>query len=152
MQKGSNRVRLVLTRTGQMKVETAPLEKAEEGRVFRTRISGDPINSRDPLLFHKTTHREPYTSRLHSDCDEVILVNERGDVTECTIGNLVVELDGKRVTPPIPCGLLGGTFRAELLDNNELIEQVLAVDDLKCTDALYMINSLREWVRLKLVS
>ena len=149
--KGSYRVRLVLTRAGQMAVEMAPLEKAVAGRVFLTGISSVPVDSRDPLLFHKTTHREPYTSRLRPDCDEVILVNERGEVTECTIGNLVAEFDGKHVTPPISCGLLGGTFRAALLDDGELKERILAVDDLKSADVLYMINSVREWVRLKLV-
>jgi para-aminobenzoate synthetase/4-amino-4-deoxychorismate lyase len=152
IKKDPYRVRLVLTRTGQMTVEVAPLEKSVEGRVFRARISNDPIDSHDSLLFHKTTHREPYTSRLCSDCDEVILVNERGEVTECAIGNIVAEFDGKCVTPPVSCGLLGGTFRAELLDRGELEEQVLAVEDLKCADALYMINSVREWVRLKLVN
>jgi len=146
------RVRLVLSRNGKLRIEQAPLKKGSLDQELLVGISELPIDSQDPLFFHKTTHREPYASRLHlyPDCDEIILVNDRGEVTECTIGNVVAKLDGKLVTPPVSCGLLGGTFRAELLAQGTLVELVLTVDDLKRADSLFMINSVREWVRLKL--
>jgi para-aminobenzoate synthetase/4-amino-4-deoxychorismate lyase len=148
-----HRVRLVLSRKGCVKVETAPLKNTSQNRALPVRISPLPIDSLDPLLFHKTTRREPYTSRLNMYplCEEIILINERGEATECSIGNLVAKLDGRYVTPPISCGLLGGTFRAELLSRGKLTEQVLKVDDLKRAEALYMINSVRKWTRLKLI-
>ena len=148
-----HRVRLVLSRRGCVQIETAPLKNASQNRALAARISPVPIDSRDTLLFHKTTRREPYTSRLnmYPTCEEIILINERGEATECTIGNLVAKLDDLYVTPPISCGLLGGTFRAELLSRGKLAEQVLKVDDLKRAEALYMINSVRKWTRLKLV-
>ena len=148
-----HRVRLVLSRRGCVQIETASLKNASQNRALTARISPVPIDSRDTLLFHKTTRREPYTSRLnmYPMCEEIILINERGEATECTIGNLVAKLDDLYVTPPISCGLLGGTFRAELLSRGKLAEQVLKVDDLKRAEALYMINSVRKWTRLKLV-
>ena len=148
-----HRVRLVLSRKGCVQVETAPLKNASQNRALSARISPLPVDSRDNLLFHKTTRREPYTSRLnmYPTCEEIILMNERGEATECSIGNLVAKLDDQYVTPPISCGLLGGTFRAELLSRGKLAERVLKVDDLKRADALYMINSVRKWTRLKLV-
>lgn len=147
------RVRLVLSRRGCVQVETEPLKNTSQNRALSARISPLPVDSRDPLLFHKTTRREPYTSRLkmYPNCEEIILINERGEATECSIGNLVAKLDGLYVTPPISCGLLGGTFRAELLSRDKLAERVLKVDDLKRAEALYMINSVRKWTRLKLV-
>ncbi len=153
LDKSPHRVRLVLSRKGCVKVETAPLKNASQNRALPVRISPLPIDSRDPLLFHKTTRREPYTSRLNMYplCEEIILINERGEATECSVGNLVAKLDGRYVTPPISCGLLGGTFRAELLSRGKLTEQVLKVDDLKRAEALYMINSVRKWTRLKLI-
>lgn len=153
LDKSPHRVRLVLSRKGRVKVETAPLKNASQNRVLPVRISPLPVDSLDPLLFHKTTRREPYTSRLNMYplCEEIILINERGEATECSIGNLVAKLDGRYVTPPISCGLLGGTFRAELLSRGKLTEQVLKVDDLKRAEALYMINSVRKWTRLKLI-
>ncbi len=153
LDKSPHRVRLVLSRKGCVKVETAPLKNASQNRALSVRISPLPVDSLDPLLFHKTTRREPYTSRLNMYplCEEIILINERGEATECSIGNLVAKLDGRYVTPPISCGLLGGTFRAELLSRGKLTEQVLIVDDLKRAEALYMINSVRKWTRLKLI-
>ena len=146
-------VRLVLSRKGCVQVETAPLKNPSQDRALAACISPLPIDSRDPLLFHKTTRREPYTSRLnmYPNCEEIILINERGEATECSIGNLVAKLDDQYVTPPISCGLLGGTFRAELLSRGKLTERVLKIDDLKRAKALYMINSVRKWTRLKLV-
>ncbi len=153
LDKSPHRVRLVLSRKGCVKVETAPLKNASQNRALSVRISPLPVDSLDPLLFHKTTRREPYTSRLNMYplCEEIILINERGEATECSIGNLVAKLDSRYVTPPISCGLLGGTFRAELLSRGKLTEQVLKVDDLKRAEALYMINSVRKWTRLKLI-
>ncbi|MCY3869229.1 MAG: aminodeoxychorismate synthase component I [Gemmatimonadetes bacterium] len=149
----SHRVRLVLSREGCVKVEIAPLKNTSQNRALSARISSLPVDSRDPLLFHKTTRRDPYTYRLnrYPTCEEIILINERGEATECSIGNLVAKLDDLYVTPPISCGLLGGTFRAELLSRGKLAEQVLKVDDLKRAETLYMINSVRKWTRLKLV-
>ena len=45
-------------------------------------------------------------------CDDVILWNERGEITESCTANVVIDLDGELITPPIECGVLGGTFRA----------------------------------------
>ena len=133
LDKSPHRVRLVLSRKGCVQVETAPLKNASQNRALAARISPLPVDSRDPLLFHKTTRREPYTSRLnmYPTCEEIILINERGEATECSIGNLVAKLDDQYVTPPISCGLLGGTFRAELLSRGKLAERVLKADDLK---------------------
>lgn len=143
------RVRCVLTRLGAVLIEAVPLASSQ-ATSWCVGFANRCVNSQDVLLFHKTTKRDAYTSRLaeRPDCDDVILVNERGELTECSIGNLVVQKDGKLLTPPIVCGLLAGTFRAELLACGEIVEQVLTAEDVKQADALFMINSVREWVPL----
>ena len=85
------------------------------------------------------------------ECDDVLLYNERGELTECCIGNLVLEWAGQRYTPPVAAGLLAGTFREELLARGEIRERALKIDDLARADALYLINSVRRWVELELV-
>ena len=49
----------------------------------------------DPLIRHKTTHRTVYDSRprrvSRGDADEVILLNERGEVCEGTITNVFAD-------------------------------------------------------------
>ena len=148
---GTLRVRLVLSRDGAMGLDVVAMAQPEMNRVFRVRFAAEPVDSRDVFLFHKTTHREMYESRRMPDCDEVILINERGEVTECCIGNLVVMLDGECVTPPARCGLLGGTFREALLARGHVCERVVKPDDVRRAEGLYMVNSVREWVSLTLI-
>ena len=94
---------------------------------------------------HKTTRRELYEAARASrpDCDEVILWNERGELTEATTSNLVLELDGRLWTPPVSAGLLAGTLRARLLAEGAIAERTLTPDDLARAERVWLINSVR---------
>jgi para-aminobenzoate synthetase/4-amino-4-deoxychorismate lyase len=141
------RVRLLLSREGEVSVEVFPLKISEEP--VRIAIADEPVDSREPLLYHKTTRREIYERRMAArpDCDDVLLVNERGEITESTIANVVVETSGERFTPPLACGLLPGVFRAELLRRGEIGERVLLPADLQRAEAIWLVNSVRRWRR-----
>jgi para-aminobenzoate synthetase/4-amino-4-deoxychorismate lyase len=106
------------------------------------------VDSRDRFLCHKTTRRDVYDHHraAHPDAFDVLLWNERRELTEFTRGNLVAELDGMWWTPARSSGLLAGVFRGELLDAGTIHERVLAVEDLPRCTRLWFINSLREWV------
>jgi len=147
--KETHRVRCVLERSGKVRVEAVPLPPANVS-TWRVGFAKTPVSSQDVMLFHKTTARDVYANRLaeRPDCDEVILFNERGEITECSIGNIVVEKFGVYATPPVSCGLLAGTFRDELLETGKVKEQILTETHIKQADALFMINSVREWVPL----
>ena len=149
---GKNRFRIRLTLGNQGEVEVQYQDLVEVRRL-RVALAGEKVDSADPFLYHKTTYRDIYEKPLAArpDCDDVILYNERGELTECSIGNLVIEFNGVRYTPPIESGLLAGTFRAELLARGQISERVLRVDELAGADALYLINSVRRWVELELV-
>jgi para-aminobenzoate synthetase/4-amino-4-deoxychorismate lyase len=148
---GPRRVRLLLTREGGVSVEVSPLPVSEEP--VRVALAGEAVNSEEPLLYHKTTRREVYERRAaeRPDCDDVLLVNERGEVTESTIANVVVETAGERLTPPLACGLLPGVFRAELLRRGAVAERVLTPADLQRAEAIWLVNSVRRWRRAVLV-
>ena len=96
------RVRLLVSENGAARTESTPLVPAVEP--VRVRVAQSPIDSSDRFLFHKTTRRAVYDSRLEPDVDDVLLWNERGELTESTIANIVVELDGVLVTPPMRPG------------------------------------------------
>ena len=147
---GRCRVRLRLSHTGAICLQHEALGPV---RRLRVALAHAAVDSADPLLYHKTTHRALYDQRLAArpDCDDVVLYNERGELTECCIGNLVLERAGVRYTPPVESGLLAGTFRAELLAQGQLRERPLPIGELARADALYIINSVRRWVELKLV-
>ncbi|HET7145194.1 MAG TPA: aminotransferase class IV, partial [Anaerolineales bacterium] len=82
--------------------------------------------------------------------DDILLYNESGELTEFTIGNLVVEMGGKLVTPPISCGLLAGTFRAHLLESGKITERVIHMEELKDCKNMFLVNSVRKWVSVEL--
>jgi para-aminobenzoate synthetase/4-amino-4-deoxychorismate lyase len=148
---GAQRVRLLLDRAGEAAVETSPLNRSPSP--VRVGIAPDAVESHDALLFHKTTNRASYDTRRASrpDCDDVLLVNERDELTESTLANLVLRLDGALWTPPLACGLLPGVFRARLLERGDIRERVLRPADLARAEGLYLINSVRRWRRAVLI-
>ena len=110
-----------------------------------------PVQSENEFLFHKTTMREIYDEARNRfpDSPDVLLWNERGELTETTTGNLVIEMEGQLFTPPVICGLLPGTFRRQLIEEGAITENVIHRSDLDRTSAIWMINSLRGWVPLR---
>jgi para-aminobenzoate synthetase/4-amino-4-deoxychorismate lyase len=141
------RTRLLVARSGEAAVECAPLVH-DALRVWRVALTSEPVASGDPALRVKTTRREVYerAKAERPDLDDVLLWNERGEITESTIANVVAEIAGARITPPLACGLLPGIFRATLLDAGEIQERAITRDDLTRATRLWLINSLREWM------
>lgn len=142
------RVKVFLNSKGEVSGEARGFQPSD--KIFKVCLAGGPVNSNDRFLFHKTTNREPYERAAVAGFDDVLLFNEKGELTEFTIGNLVVQMAGNLFTPPVECGLLGGTFRAELIARGEVKERVLRVQDLAGCEAVFLVNSLRKWVRVLL--
>ena len=142
-QEGAHAVRLLLSRRGNIAIETrpAPFTPAHPS----VALAETAISSDDEFLHHKTTHRAVYEAHAPKSAGvfDTLLFNERGEITEFTRGNVAVELDGCLITPPESSGLLPGTLRAELLSQGKLIERVLKHDDLRRAKALWFLNSLR---------
>ncbi|OGV41992.1 MAG: aminodeoxychorismate synthase, component I [Lentisphaerae bacterium GWF2_57_35] len=141
---GSWKCRLLLNAQGAVRAEAAPAPAASPVRLA---LAAEPVDSKNRFLFHKTTNRSLYEAAKSAvpNGDDILLWNERGELTESTRANLVVEMDGRRYTPPLDCGLLPGVFRSELLRTGELVEQILRQDDLHRAQAVYLINSVRKW-------
>ena len=104
-----------------------------------------PVDSANPLLYHKTTNRKIYEEAVAArpGFDDVLLYNEKNLVTESTIANLVVEIAGQLWTPPVENGLLPGTLRAYLLEERQIRERPITVDEMLQADARYLLNSVR---------
>lgn len=143
---GRQRVRLLIGADGDVAIEAAPLPE-DTAEPLRLGVAREPVNSSDMFLYNKTTRRQVYEAARESvpDCDDVLLYNERGELTESTIANLVLEIDGNLVTPPVASGLLPGTYREILLGQATIREQVLHFDDLRRCSKIYLINSVRKW-------
>ncbi|MBJ3786634.1 aminodeoxychorismate synthase component I [Devosia sediminis] len=150
---GPMRVRLTLGGTG-LGLTAVPLPPTPEK--FRFAIAEHRLDSASIWLAHKTTNRAFYDEprqRAHDErgLDEVVFLNERGELTEGSFTNLFVERAGRLVTPPLASGLLPGTLRAELLATGKAEEGVLTLADLRLAEAIWLGNSVRglvpaEWV------
>jgi para-aminobenzoate synthetase/4-amino-4-deoxychorismate lyase len=148
------RVRLLLDKSGIFTHEAKPFQSSANTLPIKVCLAKKPIHSGNVYLYHKTTHREVYESARKDfpDCDDVVLYNEHNELTEFTIGNLVIDLDGKLFTPPLSCGLLPGTFRAHLLETNKITERVLYKEELKDCENIFLINSVRKWQKVVLIN
>jgi 4-amino-4-deoxychorismate lyase len=149
------RVRLVMTYRGKMEVTATPFEPMPEETVWRLKIAKTRLQSEDSLFRHKTTRREPYEAARaefsKDEADEVILLNERGEVCEGTITNIFAEAaDGMLLTPPLTSGLLPGVLRAELIRERRARGEVLKLDDLRHRK-LFVGNSLRGLIPAELI-
>lgn len=146
------KVRLLVSQSGEVRVESGVLHELT-GFAQKVAVARNPILKNNLFLYHKTTRREMYQYDQHEypGVFDVVLWNEDREVTECTNGNIVVELDGRMLTPARSCGLLAGTFRAQLLDEGILEEIVLHRSDLERVTKMWMINSVRGWVPIELI-
>lgn len=145
------RVRLLVSQKGKIQVESTPLH--ELPNIIQTvALAHTPVVKADKFLYHKTTYREIYTQHQndHPTAFDVLLWNEDGQLTEFTNGNAVFEIEERKVTPPRECGLLAGTFRAELLAQGLIEEAVLRKSDIEKVTRIWLINSVRGWVPVRI--
>lgn len=144
---GLCKVRLLLPPDGDIRISTEPL--VQSAVPLRVAVSEITVDSSDPMRYHKTTRRELLDTARSSrpDCDEILLLNEHGQLTEGSYHTLVVLLDGQFVTPALSCGLLPGVLREELLEQGEISERILYPADLERAEKVWLINSVRGWQR-----
>ncbi|MGH1352192.1 MAG: aminodeoxychorismate synthase component I [Methyloligellaceae bacterium] len=145
---GYYRVRLLLSADGSLSITPTQTEAPKPDGVMRFVISDKRINKDNIYLYHKTTNRNFYDeehARETADnrCDEVLFLNEDGQITEGSRTNIFIERDGILLTPPIESGLLAGTMRAELIATGRAKESVLTKDDLNSKGQVYLGNSVR---------
>ncbi len=145
------RVRLELDARGALSTAASPLNVVR--RPWRVALAEEPVDAGEPLLHHKTTSREVYERARERvpDADDVLLRNRAGEITESTVANLALRQGSRWLTPSAECGLLPGTFRAELLARGLLEEARLRRGDLETADEIWLINSLRGWIPTELI-
>lgn len=144
------KLRLLLSVDGTHHLSASPLPEASS-RPQTFRIDPAPTPADHPELRHKTTRRDIYAQARERcpDVEETLLINPRGELMEFTIGNLVLEREGERITPPRSSGLLPGTFRQRLLREDGVRERVCRKEDLHTADHIYRANAVRGLVPMR---
>jgi para-aminobenzoate synthetase/4-amino-4-deoxychorismate lyase len=145
--RGTWRVRLLLDARGQARAEAFVLPPSLQ-RVRLQLASRAMDDAHSEFVRFKTTRRAHYDAFAPAEegIFDTLLWNAEGEITECTRGNIALLLDGRWVTPPLHCGLLGGIGRAQALQTGRLSEDVVRLEDLPRVQALAFVNSLRGWL------
>ena len=136
--------RILLSKNGNFRVEFKPLKEIKTDKVV---ISDKIVNSSDVFLYHKTTFRPYYNESFekikNNEIYDEIFFNEKGELTEGSRSNVIVNLGGVLYTPPVSCGLLNGTFRQKMLKDGKCEEKILYKKDLLDAQNIYCVNSVR---------
>ena len=145
---GRHRVRLTLHRDGEVTLASEPFSFEPSGKPVRVCIAAERVDSHDTLLRHKSVARERHDRAFREaqarGFGEALFLNERGEVTEGAISNILARIGGRWLTPPESCGLLNGVFRRYLLRTRPWItEKSITLDELRGADLVFIYNSLR---------
>ena len=146
--KAPHMVRGTLAPDGTWQTTTRPIDPPPD-RPWRLTLSPVRVDPQDVRLHHKTTARAPYDeaadfARAHN-CDEALLQSTDGFITEGARSNVFIERDGRLYTPPRSSGLLGGVYRAKVIEERDVRIQPLTTHDLRTADAIYCCNAVRGW-------
>jgi para-aminobenzoate synthetase/4-amino-4-deoxychorismate lyase len=149
---GEARARVTVDFRGSTHVEVSEVPHTPGG-VLPVCMATHAISAPTAFLRHKTTRRDHYERFATSQPGlfDTLLWNDRGEVTEFTRGNVIMELaDGSRVTPPLECGLLDGVGRALELAAGRVRERVVHVDELSQVQRMWFVNALRGLIPVNL--
>jgi para-aminobenzoate synthetase/4-amino-4-deoxychorismate lyase len=140
------RIRLLLDSAGLITLSHTAI--SPESSPLKVRISPHRTNSGDVFLRHKTTLRsfydQQYADARNDGFDEVLFLNERGELTEGAISTLFLNLGGQLLTPPLSSGVLPGILRRHTLATRpEAREATVTIDDLRVADSVFFGNSVR---------
>jgi para-aminobenzoate synthetase / 4-amino-4-deoxychorismate lyase len=149
------RVRLLVSSEGEIDISSKRINPGDTPAA-KTCLSDKKTSSSDIFLAHKTTNRALYDEEL-TRCREkgyydVIFMNTEGEITEGAVTNIVLKKKGMYFTPPLSRGVLPGTYREYLLRSKTIPikEKVLLPEDLDTADGIFLINSVRKMVDVKL--
>ncbi|MFU8818371.1 MAG: aminodeoxychorismate synthase component I [Desulfurivibrio sp.] len=161
------RVRLTLAKDGELELGHAPftakscfswdqLPTTVAEQLPRVTISTQTTDPDQYLLYHKTSRRRLYDEErgkaLAAGYCEVLFTNKRGELSEGAVSNLFIRRRGRLLTPPLTAGLLNGVLRRHLLQSDAipLDEATLRPEDLAAAEAIYIGNSLRGLIQVRI--
>ena len=149
------RVRLSLDETGHFACSAETMDEPKPA--WRYAVSGERVRGADPLARYKTDWRAVYDGEFarlkrETGCDEVLFLNERGDVAEGSRTNVFAVEGGRFFTPPLSSGCLDGCLRRELIEQGKCEERALTIAGLDRAEKVYLGNSLRGLIEARPVA
>ena len=123
---------------------TVALDLRQEGRHAASPFAGTKTLS----WVHNLTLFE---NSRQAGFEDALLLNERGEVSECTSANIFAVAGGVTHTPPLSSGPLPGVTRRVMLEEvrEPIEEHVLFAEDLYSADEVFITSSTRELVAVR---
>ena len=152
IQKANCILRVLLNKDGKFDFEYKNMVSKNQSK----KIAISPIvqDSKNEFLYYKTTYRpyfyDSFQRIKNGEIFDEIFFNEKGELTEGSRSNIVLQIGDKLFTPPINCGLLNGIYRQKLLNEGKCFEQILYKKDLLQAEKIYCINSVRGMIEVEL--
>ena len=106
---------------------------------LQAQLTEQKLDLATPFTYFKTSQRDHLSQSDHEQISHL----PDGTLLETTIGNLVLEIEGQRYTPPAHLPLLDGIYRRHLLETQQVEEKLLTLNDLTDADRIYACNALR---------
>ncbi|MFA5339633.1 MAG: aminodeoxychorismate synthase component I [Candidatus Omnitrophota bacterium] len=150
------KVRVLLDKDGRVTAGASEIERDTKQASRTAAVSKFRTDAGNVFLYHKTTNRGLYDAEYGRYSAkgylDVIFLNSKGEVTEGAITNVVIKKNGRCYTPPLSSGLLPGVFRSHLIESGRVKEKRIFLDDLRRSDKIFLCNSVRGLVEVKLTS
>ena len=81
-----------------------------------------------------------------AECDDVLII-KNGFLTDTTIANIALLIDGQWITPDTP--LLRGTTRARMIEEGAIIPAPLRVDDIAKATKIALMNAMIDFLEVE---
>ena len=149
------RLRMTVGREGDIELDQQPFNLASSPENGMVTISPHRLDANDPFLRLKTTRRHLYDETLRQKpraVTDVLFFNQHDELCEGAYTNVFLSRGGRILTPPAECGLLPGVLRESLLLSGEAQEAVLGMEDLERAESIWIGNSLRGLMPVRLGS
>lgn len=143
--RGRFRITLFPDATFLLSHEEAPLRISPQKLYLspKARFSDAPLTGKKSLSYGEGS----FGLRLAKSygCDDLLYLNEREEVVETGLANILVEHRGNFTTPSLESGCLPGIVRGVLLDWFKDVKQsVITLEDIASASGLYILSSMRE--------
>jgi para-aminobenzoate synthetase/4-amino-4-deoxychorismate lyase len=144
------KVRISVRADGEFEIGRA--SSAVKGGAIRAVLASHPVSSQDANLRIKTNSRAVLDEHLeeHPEADEVLLYNERGHLTEFCRGNVLMEIDGRLLTPRPESGCLPGITVAAMVERGEAAFADLEIGLIPQARQILFANSVTGLVRVEI--
>ncbi|MGN6617903.1 MAG: aminodeoxychorismate synthase component I [Ilyomonas sp.] len=150
---GQFKLRLLIDKKGEVSTDCQPIQPSI--KLNKVVLADKPVDKNNHFLYNKTTERSVYSHFRRKQAEgilDTLLWNKNKELTEFTNGNIVLKIDQQLVTPSVKSGLLAGTFRDRLIRDEKIFEKKLTIADIKRSDKIWFINSVRKWIEVQLIN